>query len=214
MRRTLLVVVACLVILLPLGIAVSRNWDKISQAIEKQKYISRSPVSPQYSAAAKVPGYSIAVVDTRFLEYIAATLNLYDDIAIIDPEVYFGNQLTAKRHTVSHLRLELAPILDTYVVGLGGSIDFAARGVYAVEGDTLVVRISLDEEQVKKSEAPGQYMMEDLFLDATLQTLSYAVSKPGQPMNPAELSKLQQSIKDNVLSGLFQRPIRIEKVRP
>jgi hypothetical protein len=86
-----------------------------------------------------------------------------------------------QRYTVSHLKFELVPTLDRYMIGLGGSTDFAGRGVYAVEGDTLVVRVSINEEQLEKGKAIGQFAMEDMFLDTALQTLIYAT---GSPMCP------------------------------
>ena len=79
-----------------------------------------------------------------------------------------------------------------------------------MEGDTLVIRVSLNEEEVTKSNVPARFALEDMFLDTALQTLIYAMGKPGEPISPAELSKVQKAIKDNIPSGIFPRPIRIE----
>lgn len=152
MRRTAIIVGALVLVVLPLVLVVYSKWDVIEQAVFKTKFLARKTQSPQYSAETKVPDYHVAVVNTAFLEYIAATMRLYDTNAIADPEMYFGNRATTKRHTVSHLRIELVPVLTRYMVGLGGSGDFAARGIYTVEEETLVVRVSIDEKELEKKQ--------------------------------------------------------------
>lgn len=37
-----------------------------------------------------------------------------------------------------------------------------------------------------------------MFLDTALQTLIYATGKPGAPISPVELAKIQKAIKDNI----------------
>lgn len=213
MKRIVVIIGAAILLLLPLSLVAYQNWDKFIDAMVKQKFLSRKTVSPQYSAETKVPDMTVAVADTAFLEYIAATMKLYDDNAIADPEMYFKNKTSTKRYSVSHLKFELVPVLARYVVGLGGSTDFAARGIYTVEGDTLVIRVSIDENQLEKSNLPGRFAIEDMFLDTALQTLIYATGKPGAPISPMELAKIQKAIKDNIPTGIFPRPVKIEKTQ-
>ena len=210
MKRVVLIISTVIFLLLPLLLVAYGNRDVIQQALFKAKFVSRRAVSPQYTVETKTPGLSIVIADTRFLEYIAATMKIYDDHAIADPGMYFGNRASITRHTVSHLKLELVPTLDQYVVALGGSQDFASRGTYVVEGDTLVVRVSLNQEEVAKSNVLGEFALEDMFLDTALQTLVYAIGKPGALISPVELSKVQKAIKDNIPIGIFERPVRIE----
>ncbi len=152
MRRVVIAVIAVIILILPLVFVVYSKWDTIQEALFKSKFTSRRTVSPQFTAETKTPGATIAIVDTAFLEYIAATMHIYDVNAIVDSEMYFGNRESITRHTVSHLKLELVPTLTQYVVGLGGSQDFAGRGTYVIEGDTLIIRVSLNEEEVVKSQ--------------------------------------------------------------
>ncbi len=210
MRRTLVIIGAVILLLFPLVLVAYRNWDAIQEAVFKTKFLSRRTVSPQYAAETKTPGYSIVIVDTAFLEYIAATMRVYDNNAIADPGMYFGNRTSITRHTVLRLKFELVPTLERYLVALGGSQDFAGRGIYAIEDDTLVVRVSLNEEELIKSNGAVQFNLEDMFLDTALQTLVYATGKPGSPISPAELTKVQKAIKENIPSGIFPRPITIE----
>ncbi|NOH03874.1 MAG: hypothetical protein HND47_18865 [Chloroflexi bacterium] len=137
MKRIALFVGAGILVLLPLALVAYSKWGVIGEAILKTKYLSKKTQSPQYKAETKVPGYHVAIVNTAFLEYIAETLHIYDVNGIADPEMYFGNRASTKRHTVSHLRIELVPVLSRYMVGLGGSGDFAARGVYAAMSQAI-----------------------------------------------------------------------------
>lgn len=212
MRRIAIIICVAAIFLLPLALVAYQNRESIRQVFFKSTFVFRRSVSPQYSIETKTPGYNVAIVNTAFLEYITATMHLYDVNAIADPEMYFGNLATTKRHTVSHVRIELVPTLERYMVGLGGSDDFATRGIYAVEEETLVVRVSLEEQELVKTNIPARFALEDMFLDATLQTLVYATAQPGESINFTVLSDLQKSIEENIKSGLFPRPIRIEKI--
>ncbi len=210
MKRVLAIVGIVLIILLPLVFVVYLNWSTIQKTFIKAKFLSRTSVSSQYAVETKTPEYGIAMTDTAFLEYIAATTHVYDDDAIADPKMYFGQPSSTIRHTVSHLKFELVPTLTQYVVGLGGANDFAGRGTYAVEGDVLVIRVSLNKEELVKGSGNVKFNMEDMFLDTALQTLVFATAKSGAPLSPFELNKIQQALKENIPTGIFPRPVKIE----
>lgn len=178
MRRAAAIGVLC-ILAFPLVLLVLLNADRIKEAAQVVYWSNTRSTSPQYTAETKTPGYSVAVVNTAFLEYLAATMSIYGDEAIVDPRVYFGEPDNINRYTVSHLKFELVPTLERYMVGLGGKDDFAGRGVYAVEGDTLVVRVSLNQAQIAKTNVQGQFALEDIFLDTALQTLSYVRGSTG-----------------------------------
>lgn len=209
MRRAAAIGVLCIIVL-PLVLLVFLNADRIKEAVQVFYWSHTRSTSPQYTAETKTPGYSVAVVNTAFLEYLASTMNIYGDEAIVDPRVYFGEPDNPERYTVSHLKFELVPMLDRYMVGIGGKNDFAGRGVYAVEGDTLIVRVSLNEEEVAKTDVEGQFALEDIFLDTALQTLSYVRGSTGSFMDIATVAKIQKDIKEYVRTGIFERPIRID----
>lgn len=213
MKRVVIIAILAILIVLPLVFFAYSNWPRLQEELVRSKFLSGPTSDRQYSAEAKVPGYDVAIADARFLEYIAATMKLYDVNAIADPEIYFGNKLSTKRYTVSGLRFELVPTLVQYVVALGGSNDFATRGTYAVENGVLVVRVSVNEDEVAKSGQTGKSPTEDMFLDTAIQTLIYATGSPGQFMNPADIEKAQKAIRDNIPTGIFPRPIRIEKAQ-
>lgn len=211
MRRAIITGIV-IVVVIPLMFVAYRNWDALQEAIYKTKFLTRRSSTPsqKYSAATKTPEATIALVDTAFLDYITETLHVYDVDAIADPERYMDKKASVVRHTVSRLTFELVPTLERYIVALGGSMDFAGRGMYAVEGDTLVIRVSLNEEELVKSHGPVKYNMEDMYLDTALQTLLYATAKPGTSISPVELARVQKAIKDNISSGIFPRPVSIE----
>ncbi len=211
MRRAVAIGVLCIIVL-PLVLLVFLNADRIKELAQVVYWSNTRSTSPQYAGETKIPGYRVAVVNTAFLEYLAATMDIYSDQAIVDPRVYFGKPDRPERYSVSHLKFELVPTLERYMVGLGGEDDFAGRGVYAVEGDTLMVRVSLNEEEVAKSDVEGQFALEDIFLDTALQTLSYVRGSTGPYMDIATMAKIQKDIKEYVKTGIFDRPIRIEKV--
>jgi hypothetical protein len=190
MKRIFIGIIIIFIIFFPLGLVTHRNWDKIQESFVKTRFTARKDLSPQYSAETKTPGLMVAVTNTAFLEYIAATMKIYEQNAIADPQGYFGALTNSQRFTVSRLKFELVPTLDRYLVGLGGSTDFAGRGVYAIEGDELVVRVSINEEELEKGKDIGQFAVEDMFLDTALQVLIYATGKPGVPVSPVELMKM------------------------
>lgn len=212
MRRVIIFFVAVIIVVIPLVFVTYRNWGAIQEAVFKTKFLMRRSSTPsqKYSAATRTPEATIALVDTAFLDYITETLHVYDVDAIADPERYMDKKTSVVRHTVSRLTFELVPTLERYIVALGGSADFAGRGMYTVEGDTLVVRVSLNEAELIKSHGPVKYNMEDMYLDTALETLLYATAKPGISITPTELAKVQKAIKDNVTSGIFVRPVNIE----
>lgn len=206
------VIIGVLMLLIPLVFVTYKNWGAIQEAVYKTKFLTRRSSTPsqKYSAETRTPEASIALVDTAFLDYITETLHMYDVDAIADPERYMDKRTSVVRHTVSRLTFELVPTLERYIVALGGSADFAGRGMYAVEGDILVVRVSLNEAELVKSHGPVKYNLEDMYLDTALETLLYATAKPGTSIRPTELAKVQKAIKDNVISGIFPRPVKIE----
>jgi hypothetical protein len=212
MRRIVLVIGVIFVLTLPIALLIYQNSDAIKEAARVFYWSNDRSTSPQYTAEVKTEQYSIAIVDTAFLEYLAATMGIYGEQAIVDPAVYFGDPDNLQRYTVSRLKFELVPLLDRYMVGLGGEDDFAGRGVYAVEGDTLVVRVSLNEGAISGSDVQGQFALEDVFLSTALQTLSYVRGTAGPYMDPASLSKIEKDIQEYVHTGIFTRPIRIERV--
>lgn len=211
MKRMVFIMCGICIVVLPLVVVVWKQWGKLQEVFVTSRFLLPRKNSSQYKAEGKVPGTTIAIVDTAFLEYIVSTFHIYEDDAIADPAMYFNAPHSTKRYTVSNLVFELVPTITKYMVGLGGSSDFAGRGTYVVDGDTLTVRISLNKDQLVKGVGNVKFNMEDMFLDTALQTLVFATAKSGAPLSPFELNKMQKAMKDNIPTGIFPRPIKIEE---
>jgi len=206
MRRTWLIIGIVVFIAFPVGILLYANAGAIGSRLTALRYSFTTSKSPQYSAESKVPGYTPTIANTAYLEYEFARLGVFRPGGIADPRLYRGDRSATERLTVSRARIEVVPALGQYFVGLGGSRDFAARGNYRVDGDTLVVEVSLDP-----SEAPVEKTaLADLFLRTLLQTVAYAAGSPGNVQNIKELGTIDENLKEYINQGIFDRPILIE----
>ena len=78
MRRIVIVIVSVVLLLFPLVLVGYMNWDTIRDAFYKSTFVSRRSISPDYTIETKTPGYKAAITSTAFLEYIAATMKIYD----------------------------------------------------------------------------------------------------------------------------------------
>ena len=173
-------------------------------------YTNRT-ISEQYKVASKVPDYTPKIVDTSYLDYVMASLKIFDNQAIADPAIYRGSRDSKTRYTVFRVQIELVPRIDQFLLALGGENDFAGRGTYLVENDTLIVQVSIDPNEILQGGTQGQYALEDVYLQTALQVLVYAVGSPDTRMDPKELIKIDNDLKEYLYTGIFKRPILIEK---
>ena len=211
MKRIWIIVGSVIVILLPVVLLVYKNLDVTKKNVSLLKFITNHTISEQYKVASKVPDYTPKIVDTSYLDYVMATLKIFDNQAIADPAIYRGSRDSKTRYTVSRVQIELVPRIEQFLLAIGGEKDFAGRGTYFVKDDTLVIQVSLDPDEILQGGTQGQYALEDMYLQTALQVLVYAVGFPDTRMDPKELFKIDTDLKEYLYTGIFKRPILIEK---
>ncbi len=211
MKRIWVIIGIVIVILLPVALLVYQNLDVIKKNVSLLKFSTRHTISQQYSVASKVPVYTPKIVDTSYLDYVIAYMKIFDNQAIADPEIYRGSRDSKTRYTVSRVQIELVPRIDQFLLAIGGENDFAGRGTYTVKDDTLIVQVSIDPNEILSGGVRGQYALEDVYLQTALQVLVYAVGSPDKRMDPKELAKIDKDLQEYLYTGIFNRPILIEK---
>lgn len=200
-----------IVILLPFVFLVYQNLDAIKKNLSILKFSTKPTTSRQYSVTSTVPVYTPKIVDTSYLEYVMASMKIFDNQAIVDPDIYRGNRESTTRYTVSRVQIELVPRIDNFLLAIGGEHDFAGRGTYTVKDDTLLVQVSVDPNEIANGGVHGKYAFEDMYLQTALQVLVYAVGSPEKRLDPKELAKIDKDLQEYLYTGVFKRPIVIEK---
>jgi len=208
MRRTIIVIGILILLLLPVILFMIRRGGTPGKSFTPWPLEQRPVSSDRYSVASEVPEYSMELTDVRYLEYVADNIGIFQSEAVVDPEVYRGGQLT--RHTISHIRLLLIPAISQFLVAVPGKKELASVADYLVQGDTLVIRATVNpKEQVSVS--AGQFSMEDAFLRATMQAMYYAHGLSDDPtVNANAFANILSSIKDYLYIGVVTWPISIE----
>lgn len=177
----------------------------------------RSASSDRFNAQSDVAGYTLKIADPQYIEYVAAKNNLFSSNAIVDPAVQMNRAAKAKNHTVKNIRINMVSDLpQPMFLEVGKRTDANTRpspwgkGAYHIEGDTLVFDIYLDIPQIMSGTFVPKYAVEEKLIELISKLILLAVH-PGDPQYRADMiSQTQASIKDNLLSGLFQWPLRIE----
>jgi hypothetical protein len=208
MRRVLIVIGLGVLMVLPIILILIQNKTGIEKSIALVKTSTKRQVSERYSAVSKVPEYSLTLTDTAYLDYLSELLGLFKPQAIVDPRVHRGFDIK-NRYTISRIQLLLIPTSDDYLLGISGVNDFAGRGNYVVEGDTLVVRISLNPSEAKgKTE---EHRLDEVYLQAVYQVLYHAhgVSDFAAAGSAFEQNKLD--IIDYLYGGIFAWPVSVSR---
>lgn len=128
MKRIWLIIGSVIVIFLPIVLLVYKNLDATKKNLSVLKFITSRTKSQQYSVASTVPDYTPKIVDTSYLDYVMATMKIFDNQAIADPQIYRGSRDSKIRYTVSRVQIELVPRIDQFLLAIGGENDFAGRG--------------------------------------------------------------------------------------
>ena len=208
--RGLIIFGIILIIVLPLGL-FAFNYFAIPIRLST---ILRKPITPvvsaRYSVKSDVPGYTIQLADTKYLDYLTANIGIFDNQAIVDPRVYRGFANMKLRYTVTHIQLDLVPSVDWPFVNLSGTDSFVSKGDYLVDHDTLVVRIYLDISALTKG-LTKQFSLEDTYLRTLGETLSFSHGISPDPQTNGEAwTKIADDIQNYLYTGIFAWPIRIE----
>lgn len=171
MRRWGLLFIVFLLLSLPVVLIVIQHWDTITHGYTMLK-ASKRKLGSNYSVVNTVPGYTVTLADTAYLDYITSRLTIFSPNGVIDPAANSGHREVTTRYTVNAIRIELVPALDRYILGVSGNDFFAGYGTYLVDGDTLVVKIALNfNDSMLYASAHGT---EEVFLDVLYQTLYFA----------------------------------------
>lgn len=205
MRRIILSIGIIVLLALPIVMYVITRTDYVRGI--NWPIIQKDSNSVRYSAASDVSDFTIKITDTRYLDSIAENIGIFKPNAIIDPKSYLGG--STKRHTVTHVRFTIVPLVANMVVGVSGKKDFAARGGYTLEGNTLVVVVSFTPQEVPAMVAL-QHGLDDMFLRAAFQTMWYAHGLSADPFQNADAFRnIQEGIKNDLFGGILPWPIQI-----
>lgn len=201
--------------MVPIALVVLRNPAIFTQLPPFLRKSKDNTLSPRYSAESSVPGYSLVLVDTTYLTQLTNKFNAFDDNAIVDPRTYRGFSDLKLRHTVSSIRFLLVPDIKNPIYAAAAEKRgdsprvIWGKAEYAVEGDTLVVRVFLDIPQLNSGLIP-KFALEDKYLQMASQAFLYSTGYTDQRAHAQALVDIE-GMKDYLYKGVFPWPFRIEK---
>lgn len=205
-RNAILITIVIVLLLLPLALFIFRTTS-ISTFI-------RLPVKPQvsekYIMKSDVSDYNLVLADTSFLDYMVLNMGIFNPQQIVPPDIYNGNPEKKERFTVTSIKFMLVPTIQKFLVGISGETDFAGRGDYSIDGNTLIVRVSLNMNE-KGNKLAGQYTYEDTFIRTAMETLYNARGFTKGLAESEGFVKIKTDIDELLHKGLMPWPIRIEQ---
>lgn len=212
-RKTGLIIILCGVVLLPFVILFLRT-PRVMTLLPFSR--SSEVKTDRYRVQSSAEGYTLTLADTRYLDYVTAQLNLFAPDAIADPRMYSGIK-DAKRMQVSQVQFvlvrEVDRTLSTIVEGNGREtpVTILSNGDYDVQDDTLIIRVAVQFEALKRSPLTKKFAWENAFLRAAVNAMYYALGDTDPQANRRELVRMKADIDQNVYTGLFSWPFRIEE---
>ena len=208
MRRRGLLFIVFLLLAFPIVLIVIQHWGGITRGYTMLK-ASKRKLGSNYSVANTVPGYTVTLADTAYLDYITSRLTIFSPNGVIDPAANSGHREVTTRYTVTAIRIELVPALDRYILGISGNDFFAGYGTYLVDGSTLVVKIALNfNDSMLYTSAHGT---EEVFLDVLYQTLYFAHGVTYGGDFTAGFVQNKKDMQDFLRTGIFAWPVVIQK---
>lgn len=216
-RNVLIIITLCVVIVLPLSLYVIR----MPQVATFLPPIIRSrQTGPRYSVQSDMVGYKLSLADTRYLDYVAAHLNIFVPDAIADPRIYAGQPDIKDRKQISSVRFVLVDHVDHTVDiisegnGQGAPVRIVAMGEYTVQNDVLEVRVAVQFAAIGNPLLVKKFAWEDAFLQCAVTTLYYALGDRDPAANQRELVRIKQDIEHDVYTGgIFPWPFRITEAK-
>lgn len=170
--------------------------------------------SQKYSVQSDIVGYRLQLVDIKYIDYLISKYSLFDGKGVIDPR-FFSTPTNAtefdKRYKVSRVKFLLVPALDVPLVSFAGEQTFVSSSDYLVDNDTLVIRVYLDMNELSKSPL-SKYLLESEYLKNASIMLAYSSGTIDSGLKSTITMNVKKDIKDNLSSGLFSWPLRIEKI--
>ncbi len=209
MRRFVILLGSGILVTIPVVFFVISQRQKLANQTPVWPLMQTTPVPERYSVESDVPGYTIKLTDTKFLDYVADNIGIFKPNAVVDPESYQGG--STARHTVSHIKFVIIPRVSKTLVAVPGRKDMAAYGDYTVEGDTLVLRVQFSPTETAAIGA-GQHTPEATCLLVALQTMQYAHGVSSDPRATLDvLLNVQQGITTYLYNNVLPWPIQISQ---
>jgi hypothetical protein len=215
-KRVFLGVVIIVLLVFPVLIYILRS-PKITTLLPVIPQLSGSKVlTHSYSAKSELPTHSLTLVDSQYLEYVTSNLHVFGPQAIIDPRVYQGFSDIKTRYTVKSIQFILVNSVEKpvgVIVEGGGKIPFAmvGQGIYSIDGTVLTIRVALNMPEIQKS-MTRKFSLEDVYLRTAVNTLYYALGVSDPKENQSSLLAMKKQIEDYLYTGVFQWPLRIERL--
>lgn len=204
--KVLIILGICVAILLPLTLYVVRTpivLDTVHFPTSRTHQVSN-----HFSAESQVPGMTMTLNDTAFLEYTAQNLGMFEQDAVVDPRFVYNQTNAATKYTVSRVKFLLVPRVSRLFYSVWGKDNLASMGDYSVDGNTLIISVSLDPKQITGGPA-GKFYLENDYLLTALSTICYAREDINHQLNRQALSKITSDIQTYLLTGLMPWPIKI-----
>ncbi len=201
------IILLLILIVIPVFFVILIRQPLVKRYLQGQK---ANIETPRYSVLSRMPGHTLRLVDTTYLEYIADKFSIWKPEAIVDPLVYIQpNHINNAKYSISHIRFELVPKVNKLFFGISGNNGFLAKGAYSIEGDTLVVEVELDFES-STGTLSSSLTMEEAYLRTALSTLYYAhgVSTNSQ-VNGDTLVQIKTNIEKDIDNGQVSWPFQI-----
>ena len=101
MRRLVMILGLGILVIIPLVFFVISQRQKLANQASIWPLVQTTPVPERYSAESDVSGYTMKLIDTRFLDYVSDNIGIFKPDAVVDPESYQGGSAT--RHTTTHV---------------------------------------------------------------------------------------------------------------
>ncbi len=200
-----IVIIIVVFIALPLLILVLRT-PQVSTFLPIRQHAS---VSDKYSVENDVKGYTISLVDTSYLDYMTAKLDMFAPNAVVGPGFYTGKLANTRRQQISHITFALVDHVDIPISIVGNAPGLDCQGDYVLDGNTLVDRVVVGFQTIGKQPITDKYAWENSFLRCALNTLYYAKGVTDPSASYKDLVGIKLDIDKNIYSGIFVWPLRI-----
>ncbi len=211
MQRALVIFGIVVMLFAPIAMLVFRHPVANRYIRSVLRIPTKVQVSDQYIVVNEARTSTLKLVDTAYLDYVAANLGIFKDQAIVDPRAYRGFPDIQNKYTVSRVQFILVDDMDAFVYASSGKKAFASKGDYRIVNDTLEVSISLNNDEFTQGPLNKQFVLEETFLKTAFVTLLYAHGM-STPLETARvLEKIKTDMKEYLQTGIFAWPIRIEE---
>ena len=203
--RVFIIAAVAILLLLPVALFLMRG-PRVGTLLPVP---SHTTVSDRYSVQSTVNGYTLSLVDTSYLDYVTAKLNLFAPNAVVGPGFYTGKLVNTKRQQINHITFTLVDHVDAPISIVGNMPGLDCHGEYVLDGNTLIDRVVVGFDTLGKQKLMDKFAWENSFLRCALNTLYYAKGVVDPTKRYKDLVDIALDIDKNVYSGLFVWPFRI-----